>query len=180
VIFVATAFGAFARGHGPAMADVVTWYDVLGIAPGASSETIRRAYVERTKKLEHAQIGHPPPLVIDAIDRGHKALEAAWLVLRDPARRECYDEETGGERRHSGSVRNDITVPDVRGLFFGPCQDALMKAGCRVRAIRLTDKPMPVEGLVVGQMPGPGEKVPRSRLLVVHVWHPPRLQPQVR
>src|SRR5262249_50257499 len=97
VILVATAFGAFVRGHGPAMADVVTWYDVLGIAPGASSETIRRAYVERTKKLEHAQIGHPPPLVIDAIDRGHKALKAAWLVLGDPARRECYDEETGGE-----------------------------------------------------------------------------------
>jgi len=27
------------------MADRITWYDILGISPGASSETVRRAYL---------------------------------------------------------------------------------------------------------------------------------------
>lgn len=69
----------------------------------------------------------------------------------------------------------DLIVPDVRGMFFRACQDALTMAGFRVRTVRLTDNPMPVEGLVVGQSPAPGQTVLRLSALTIQVWHPPRL-----
>ena len=65
-----------------------------------------------------------------------------------------------------------VTAPDVRGLFFGPCHDALARAGVRVRAVRLTEDPMPVEGLVVDQSPAPGE-TPRPAGIRAQ-WRPSR------
>lgn len=62
--------------------------------------------------------------------------------------------------------RKPVTVPDVRGLFFRACHAALTMAGFRVSTVRLTDNPMPVEGLVVGQSPAPG---PRFSTLTVQV-----------
>jgi hypothetical protein len=32
---------------------------------------------------------------------------------------------------------------------------------------------MPVEGLVVGQRPAPGQRVHRDSTLTVRLWHPP-------
>jgi beta-lactam-binding protein with PASTA domain len=65
-------------------------------------------------------------------------------------------------------------VPDVRGLFVGPCLRAVGDIGLRMETVRLTEFPMPVEGLIVGQSPSPGTKVRRSGTLTVQVWHPPR------
>src|ERR1017187_8951300 len=50
---------------------------------------------------------------------------------------------------------------DVRGLFVGPCLRAVGDIGLRMETVRLTEFPMPVEGLVVGQSPAPGTKVRR-------------------
>ena len=209
------------------MTDRITWCDILGILPGASSETVRRAYLDKARQLERTQIAGAPPEVIDAAARGRKALDAAWLILGNPAERERYDEQIGAAHKGAGLTRHepapsrpgldpadaiaaigalgsgdlpealgsladwlapvprksrgwsrDVTVPDVRGLFSGPCQDALTKAGFRISTVRLTDQPMPVEGLVVDKSPAPGEKVPRFSTLTVQVWHPPRPQPQ--
>jgi len=44
-------------------------------------------------------------------------------------------------------------VPDVRGLFYSVCLETVGKLGLRVTAIRLTEHPMPVDGLVVDQPP---------------------------
>jgi hypothetical protein len=66
-----------------------------------------------------------------------------------------------------------VVVPDVRGLF-GPCLRAVGDIGPRMETVRLTEFPMPVEGLIVGQSPSPGTKVRRSGTLTVQVWHPPR------
>jgi hypothetical protein len=73
-----------------------------------------------------------------------------------------------------------IVVPDVRGLFAGPCRRLLTSNGLRMEVVRLTGDPMPVEGLVVDQSPSPGAKIRRSRTLTVQVWHPPRRQRQQR
>jgi hypothetical protein len=69
-----------------------------------------------------------------------------------------------------------IEVPDVRGLFAGPCRRLVTSTGLRMEVVRLTGDPMPVEGLVVDQSPPPGAKIRRSRTLTVQVWHPPRQQ----
>ena len=67
-----------------------------------------------------------------------------------------------------------VTVPDVRGLFFRPCQAVATMAGLRLRVVRLTADPLPVEGLVAGQWPAPGVTVKRNSELTVEVWHPGR------
>lgn len=217
------------RDHGAAMADRITLYDILGIVPGSSTETVRRAYQDKARQLDRAQIAAAPAKVIEAATRGRKALDTAWLVLGKPAERERYDEQIGISLKGAGLDRpeptpsgpgldaldsdtavgvletvqelgvvlaglgaladwliplplksrrqpREVIVPDVRGLLFGACQDVLAKAGFRISTVRLTDQPMPVEGLVVDQSPVPGEKVARSSTLTVQVWHPPRSQ----
>jgi hypothetical protein len=66
-----------------------------------------------------------------------------------------------------------VVVPDVRGLFYQVGMDVAGRAGLRVVPVRLTPRPMPVEGLVVGQTPPPGERVHRDSTLTLQLWHPP-------
>jgi hypothetical protein len=212
--------------RGAPLARRITWYDILGIEPGASAETVRRACQDRGLQLEDERMAGAPEAVADAAARGWRVLRAAWLVLGDRAERERYDEEIGAGRQGAGLAGREpapsptgpepadaitvlgalesgdgrdglgaladwlgplphksrrqprqVTAPDVRGLFFGPCHDALARAGVRVRAVRLTEDPMPVEGLVVDQSPAPGETLPLPGTLTVQVWHPPRAHP---
>jgi PASTA domain len=65
-----------------------------------------------------------------------------------------------------------VLVPDVTGLFYGACMEVAGRLGLRVAPIRLTPHPMPVDGLIVGQAPDPGERVHRHSTLTVQVWHP--------
>jgi len=87
------------------VADRITWYDILGILPGASSDTVRRAYQDKTQQLERDWIASAPPDVIEAAARGRKALDAAWLVLGDRAERERYDEQIGIDSKGGGLAR---------------------------------------------------------------------------
>jgi len=66
-----------------------------------------------------------------------------------------------------------VAVPDVRGLFMGPCLHAVARAGLRIETVRLTEHPMPVEGLVVDQSPRAPAELQRHGELTVSVWHPP-------
>ena len=50
---------------------------------------------------------------------------------------------------------------------------ALTSTDVKVTFVQLTEHPMPVEGLVVDQSPGPSAKVHRRGELMVQVWHPP-------
>jgi hypothetical protein len=65
-----------------------------------------------------------------------------------------------------------VLVPDVRGLLYGACLEVAGRLGLHVATVRLTSHPMPVDGLVVGQTPDPGERVHRNSTLTVQVWHP--------
>ena len=67
-----------------------------------------------------------------------------------------------------------LTVPDVRGLFCKECLQIVGRIGFRVTVVRLTEHPMPVDGLVVGQSPAPEAKARRDSALTIKVWHPPR------
>jgi hypothetical protein len=70
-----------------------------------------------------------------------------------------------------------VPVPDVRGLFYSVCLEAAGRLGLQVTAVRLTDRPMPVDGLVVDQSPLPPAMVHRASALTVKVWHPPAWPP---
>jgi hypothetical protein len=151
----------------------ITWYDVLGVVPGASGVTVRRAHDERLLQLRHDLLAGAPAPVVSAAARAAEAVEAAWLVLGDRERRGRYDAQLGPRRVRGRRV----IVPDVRGLFYQPCRAVVVTAGLRPAVVRLTEDPLPVEGLVVGQSPGPGETVRYQSTLTVQVWHPPRNQP---
>jgi len=66
-----------------------------------------------------------------------------------------------------------VPVPDVRGLFYSVGLQAAGRLGLQVTAVRLTERPMPVDGLVVDQSPLPPTTAHRGSALTVQVWHPP-------
>ena len=197
----------------------VTWYEVLGVMPGAEQRKIKREYEARSGLLGPQMIAGAPSNVLKAVTRAQDLLEEAWRMLSDPERRRRYDEEaglrrTGGGLGEPGSTpretelgpddlglagelvadvtggllalfggrvrkpqrREPVAVPDVRGLFNGTCREVARRHGLEVTAVRLTERPMAVEGLVVSQDPAPGTRC-RGGRLTVQVWHPPVRNP---
>jgi hypothetical protein len=178
------------------MPSVVTWYDVLGVLPDAGPYEIRDAWNARNALLQPGPLAAAPSDVQTAADRARQTVEEAWRVLADPAARESYDEQIGVVRLGGGlrppgagpSWSDDdpgeempepysdrpshVVVPDVAGLFYGACMDVAGRVGLHVNPIRLTARPMPVDGLVVGQTPAPGKRAHRDSMLTVQVWHP--------
>jgi hypothetical protein len=65
-----------------------------------------------------------------------------------------------------------VLVPDVGGLFYQACMEVAGRVGLHVAPVQLTSHPMPVEGLVVGQVPAPGQRVHRNSTLTVRLWYP--------
>lgn len=96
------------------------YYDVLGVAPGAGAEEIKRAYRQLARRY------HPD---ISGDERGAAFLEVsrAYEVLRDPERRRSYDANlvTGARADWLGDeIAIDFpsvsTVLDrMRDSFFG-------------------------------------------------------------
>jgi hypothetical protein len=74
--------------------------------------------------------------------------------------------------RHRDYQRR-IPVPDVRGLFYDVFAEVVGRLDLHVTFVQLTEHPMPVEGLVVDQSPGPEAKLHPRGELTVQVWHPP-------
>ena len=69
----------------------VTWYEVLGVQPDATTREIRRAYVLRARRSHpdfHAGADASTRATSEARMRD---LNEAWAVLGDPARRTAYD-----------------------------------------------------------------------------------------
>jgi hypothetical protein len=66
-----------------------------------------------------------------------------------------------------------MAVPDVRGLFYSVALHIAGRLGLHLVPVRLTQNPMPVDGLIVDQSPQSPAKVHRDSELTVQVWHPP-------
>jgi PASTA domain len=200
------------------MGSGVTWYDVLGVLPGAEARKIEREYDAKAALLAPGLISGAPPDVVTAVKRARDLLDTARTVLGDPERRRRYD-EVSGLRRSGGGLdqrgtgiqaaglapagpgivdelggdaaggllalagwlgprrRRDrrAAVPDFRGLFYRVCLEVATRQGLHVRIVRLTERPMAVDGLVVDQDPRPPSKASRGDTLTVQLWHPPAL-----
>jgi molecular chaperone DnaJ len=96
---------------------VSTHYDVLGIARSASAEEVKQAYHRRAR--EHHPDLRPGPPAAPAGRPGASgdpmvAVNEAWAVLGDPARRRAYDRTLGA----AGAGRGPAEPPvDVDGLI---------------------------------------------------------------
>jgi curved DNA-binding protein CbpA len=73
--------------------------------------------------------------------------------------------------RHPDYQRR-IPVPDVRGLFYDVFVTVVGRLDLEITFVQLTEHPMLVEGLVVGQSPEPPAKIHQRGELTVQVWHP--------
>jgi molecular chaperone DnaJ len=105
------------------------YYDVLGVAPGAGADEIKRAYRQLARRY------HPD---ISGDERGAAFLEAsrAYEVLRDPDRRRSYDANlVTGSRADWLGDEVAIDFPSVssvldrmRDSFFGGAREASLSA----------------------------------------------------
>jgi curved DNA-binding protein CbpA len=82
------------------------------------------------------------------------------------------DGEAPKPHSHHAHAHRD-EVPNVTGLFYRACTEVAGRLGLHIAPVRLTPRPMPVEGFVVGQDPAPGEQFRHDRTLTVKLWHPP-------
>jgi hypothetical protein len=86
----------------------VTWYEVLGVPPDATTREIRHSYVERARRSHpdfHASADRSTRAANEASMR---ELNEAWAVLGDPSRRANYDLTLRGS-----AIDPDPTDPTV-------------------------------------------------------------------
>lgn len=71
-------------------------YEVLGVAPSASTDEVRRAYLGRARLLHPDRLQGLPPERATATARAMQDVNEAWRVLRAPASRAAYDDRLTG------------------------------------------------------------------------------------
>lgn len=69
----------------------MTHYDVLGVAPSASVEEIRQAYLRLARRHHPDRQAEAPVADRADAERRMREINAAWRELRDPRRRARYD-----------------------------------------------------------------------------------------
>ncbi len=80
----------------------ITWHDVLGVLPGASTEHIQREYDDKLCLLRPEHVAGAPSKVLTAAMRAERMLEEAHRILSDRESRQRYDEASGITRRDGG------------------------------------------------------------------------------
>lgn len=77
------------------MRAAMTWYDLLGALPDASSEDIQQAYDAKAGVLRPELLAGAPPTAVTAAARAQGIIGAARRVLGDPVSRQQYDQAAG-------------------------------------------------------------------------------------
>ena len=92
----------------------ITWYDILGVLPGASRDEIQQAYDDKAALLRPELVSGAPSNVVAAVSRSQRFLDEALRVLGDPVNRNRYDEQAGLYAR-GGAWPSPRTSPASRG-----------------------------------------------------------------
>jgi curved DNA-binding protein CbpA len=88
-------------------------YAVLGVESGASADAIKAAYRNLVRE-HHPDRKQLTPEDVAEADARMAALNHAWEVLSDPARRRLYDEQRHVDellRRRPSAAKSDVTEP---------------------------------------------------------------------
>jgi curved DNA-binding protein CbpA len=85
--------------------DLLTLYDVLGVAADATGDELRAAYLARARRLHPDRLIDADPGERVRAEREMQALNEAWRVLGHPPRRREYD------RRLAGAEGGEPAVP---------------------------------------------------------------------
>ncbi|MDQ4133686.1 MAG: J domain-containing protein [Actinomycetota bacterium] len=74
---------------------MATHYQILGVAPQASHDEIRRAYHRQARRHHPDAQPHADPAASERARLRMARINAAWAVLRDTGRRRDYDIQIG-------------------------------------------------------------------------------------
>ena len=112
----------------------ITWYDVLGALPDASSEDIQYAYDAKAGLLRPELLSGAPSTVVTAAARAHGIIDAARQVLSDPVSRQQYDEAaglwgSGGGLNEPGDSPAGSGLPDSDVAADNPGAEVLYSLG---------------------------------------------------
>ena len=131
---------------------MLTWYDVLGVLPGASPGQVQSAYQERARLLDPRMLNGAPPKVLKAADAARATVGEAWRILQDPAARRRYDEKIGARRNGEGLDRAQSTPSGPGGAPSGSHVTAdMVMAGL---ADLMTPHPSPPRRIIVPDFRG--------------------------
>jgi curved DNA-binding protein CbpA len=100
------------------MAGQLSYYDILGVLPGAAADDVQQSYDARARVLAPELIAGAPSRVVAAANRASVALETALRTLIDPASRARYDIQTG-LRQIGGGLDRTVPVPSEDGHADG-------------------------------------------------------------
>lgn len=131
------------------------YYELLGVARGASDAQIKQAFRALAREL-HPDVSSEP----DA-ERRFREVAEAYEVLSDPERRALYDRygKSGLQRRGFEPVFSDFgSIADIFASFFG--EDLGATTGRRVRTQRGGDAQVVVEIDLEDAFTGVSARVP--------------------
>ncbi len=134
------------------LAGMLTWYDVLGVLPGASPGEVQSAYQERARLLDPHMLNGAPPKVLKAADAARAAAGEAWQVLQDATTRRLYDEQLAAGRNGEG-LDAALSTPSVSG---GTPSGRYVTADMVIAALEdlLTRHPSPPRRVIVPDLRG--------------------------
>ena len=112
----------------------ITWYDLLGALPDASSEDIQQAYDAKEALLRPQLLAGAPSKVVTAAARAKGIIDAARQALGDPVSRQRYDQAAGlwGSGGGLGQPRDSPAgsgLPDSDIAASNPGADVLHSLG---------------------------------------------------
>jgi hypothetical protein len=131
---------------------MLTWYDVLGVLPGASPGEVQSAYQERTRLLDPRMLNGASSKVLTAADAARATVGLAWHVLQDAAARRRYDEELAAGRNGDG-LDSGQSTPSVAG---GTPSGRYLDADTVIAALEdlMTAHPSPPRRVIVPDLRG--------------------------
>ena len=93
-------------------------YQVLGVRPTASAETVKRAYYRKARASHPDAHAGSAAAVLGEAERTMAALNAAWHVLRDPVLRAEYDAALAQKPRKAPPKPTAPTALIGRGFHY--------------------------------------------------------------
>jgi hypothetical protein len=131
---------------------MLTWYDVLGVLPGASPEQVQSAYQERARLLDPRMLSGASSKVLKAADAARATVDEARHILQDAAARRRYDEKIGATREGEGLDIAQSTPSGPGGAPAGRYVTAdIVLAGL---ADLMTQHPSPARRIMVPDLRG--------------------------
>jgi len=94
----------------------ITWYDILGVLPGASRDEIQQAYDDKAALLRPELVSGAPSNVVAAVSRSQRFLDEAlrFRIEIGCAAHQLRTQTVGTHRRHLPA-----SLPDTVALALG-------------------------------------------------------------